>query len=377
MDCFGRSKEIDEIWREFRYDKNLLMLAPRRIGKTVVLNELKRSAMENDFTAILIDVEGYSDEKAFFRDCCLAIQNELSVGGKLIEQFNRRLSSLLNGSDSPSADWKDLLAQTNWKEFADQLLASLDSFEGPNKWVILIDELPVFVNALDKSSGEGSMSSFLYWLRAMRQKYRNVRWMYTGSIGLDAVARRNNIEGALNDLQPYTLKPFSAETAAEFINQVAHRRTNTIDEDASSLLIERLGWLSPYYLERVIEAACIASSEGEVLDITAINQALDHLLDLPQRTYWSSWGEHLNRNFPEPERSHLYKILECVCKSQEAVSESQILGVLNSSSSDISASNARDMLHTLCSDGYLQTTNENYEFRMTLLKEWWSKYIVA
>jgi len=377
MDCFGRSREISELWREFSYGKNLLMLAPRRIGKTVVLNELKNSASENGFTAILIDVEGYSDEKAFFRDCCLSIQNEFSVGERLIEQFNRRLSSLINGSDAPSADWKELLAKTDWKEFADQLLASLDTFEGPEKWVILIDELPIFVSALDKSSGEGTMSGFLYWLRAMRQKYKNIRWMYTGSVGLDAVARRNNIEGALNDLQSYTLSPFSMDTACEFIDFVASRRSNTVQREARDLLIERLSWLSPYYLERVVEAACIASSENDVLGVPAITQAIDHLLDLPQRTYWSSWGEHLNRNFPEPERSHLYKILECVCKSDAAVSESHILGVLNASSIEISSSNARDFLHTLCSDGYLRTINGNYEFRMSLLKEWWAKYIVA
>lgn len=378
MNCFGRDVELAALWREFQFDKNILMLAPRRIGKTVLLNELKDTAAKAGFSAVLIDVEGYTDEKAFFRDCCLSIQSELSTGSNLMNQFSRRLSSLVNGSDDLGADWKDLLARTNWEVFADQLLSSLNEQEDGKQWLLLIDELPIFVSALEQMQGAGAMSRFLHWLRAMRQKYKNIRWLYTGSVGLDAVARRGNVEGALNDLQTYTLPPFGKETAFEFMDFIATKRSATISVAAKQIVVERLGWLSPYYIERIIESACQRlSPQSTLIDNDEIAAAMNFLLELPQRTYWSSWREHLNKNFPEPERSDLYKVLETVALSNDGVSLSHILGSLNTTERTVSSSTSRDMVHTLCADGYLIEQSGKYKFRMSLLEEWWLKFIVA
>jgi len=70
MTCFDRVDETAEIWRQIKDHKNLLMLAPRRIGKTVLLNHLRDTAAHNGYRAVLLDVEGFREEKDFFRQCC-------------------------------------------------------------------------------------------------------------------------------------------------------------------------------------------------------------------------------------------------------------------------------------------------------------------
>jgi len=87
MPCFDRSDETKALWSQFQAGRNLLMLAPRRIGKTVLLNHLRESAAAQGFRAIVLDVEGVRDEKAFFRECCAAIQEELSTGTKVMSAF--------------------------------------------------------------------------------------------------------------------------------------------------------------------------------------------------------------------------------------------------------------------------------------------------
>lgn len=74
MTCFDRVNETAELWRQIKDDKNLLMLAPRRIGKTVLLHHLRDTAADNGYRAIVLDVEGFREEKDFFRECCAAIQ---------------------------------------------------------------------------------------------------------------------------------------------------------------------------------------------------------------------------------------------------------------------------------------------------------------
>ena len=379
MTCFDRDQEITDLWCRFRDGHNLLMLAPRRIGKTVLLNQLTRTAAENGFRAILIDVEGYREEKAFFRTCCSAIQEELSTGTKVLTAFTDRLNRLLRGSGggAGSGDWRQWLVQTDWQEFADHLFAHLDAHNEDAPWLILVDELPVFIQALREEGGPETISGFLYWLRSMRQKYYRIRWLYTGSIGLDTVARRTHVEGALNDLETFTLKPFSEDTARAFLADIAKRRRCSLAENAADSILRRLGWLSPYYLERIAEDACALASVDGALSLRAAESAMNQLLDLDKRLYWSSWREHLDRNFNEPERSRLYIVLETVARNESGVERSVLLTALNRGGGPLGEAVLRDLIDTLLADGYLSLRNgHHYCFRMNLLREWWLRYVV-
>lgn len=375
MTCFGRATETAELWGHFKTGRNLLMLAPRRIGKTVQINHLRDTATEHGFRAIVLEVAGFREEKDFFRQCCAAIQEELSTGANVMAAFSQRLSRLLHGHES--GDWRQALLQTDWREFASHLLAHLDEHKSEPPWLILVDELPVFILALRERGGVQAISDFLYWLRNMRQKYRRVRWLYTGSIALDSVARRDSVEGALNDLDVFPFAPFASDTARAFLADIARRRGCALHEDAAEMILRRLGWLSPYYLEKVAEDACILAGAGGALDLPRAQAALDRMLDLEKRTYWSTWREHLDRNFPEPERGRLYTVLEIVAKSDAGVSRDAFLPALNQGGEPVGEAVLRHLLDTLLADGYLVVDDEHrYAFRMNLLREWWLRYVV-
>lgn len=376
MTCFGRSTETAELWRLFKEERNLLMLAPRRIGKTVQIHHLRDTAAENGFRAIVLEVAGFREEKDFFRQCCATIQEELSTGAKVMTAFGERLSRVWRGHEG-GGDWRQALLQIDWREFANHLLAHLDEHKNEPPWLILVDELPIFVLALRERSGIQAVSDFLYWLRNMRQKYRRVRWLYTGSIGLDSVARRDSVEGALNDLDVFPFAPFAPDTARAFLTDIAKRRGRTLHDDAADVILRRLGWLSPYYLEKVAEDACTLAGTGGVLDLPRAQAALDRMLDLEKRTYWSTWREHLDRNFSDPERSRLYTVLETVAKNDAGVSSDALLPALNRGGEPVGEAILRHLLDTLLADGYLAVDSERrYSFRMNLLREWWLRYVV-
>ncbi|MDS4029799.1 MAG: hypothetical protein RKO66_06975 [Candidatus Contendobacter sp.] len=376
MTCFGRTAETAELWRLFKEGRNLLMLAPRRIGKTFQINHLRDTAAEHGFRAIVLEVAGFREEKDFFRQCCATIQEELSTGAKVMTAFGERLSRVWRGHEG-GGDWRQALLQTDWRDFANHLLAHLDEHKNEPPWLILVDELPIFVLALRERGGVQAVSDFLYALRNMRQKYRQVRWLYTGSIGLDSVARRDSVEGALNDLDVFPFAPFSPDTARAFLADIARRRGRTLHEDAADVILRRLGWLSPYYLEKVAEDACTLTGTGDVLDLPRAQAALDRMLDLEKRTYWSTWREHLDRNFSDPERSRLYTVLETVAKNDAGVGSDALLPALNRGGEPVGEAALRHLLDTLLADGYLAVDSERrYAFRMNLLREWWLRYVV-
>jgi len=376
MSCYDRLDETAALWQQLADGRNLLMLAPRRIGKTVLLNHLLGTAPEHRFRAILLDVEGLLDEKAFFRECCASIQEEQTTGKRVMASFAHRLSRLLRGGAADD-DWRSLLVRTDWQSFAEELFAHIDDHQDDPPWVILVDELPVFLQRLQDRDGAAAIRDFLYWLRGMRQKHQRIRWLYAGSIGLDSIARRQRVEGALNDLDPFQLGPFTPETARLFVADLARRRGAELTDAAAHRLCERLGWLSPYYLERIAEDACAGAGVGASVESAHVDAAMDRLIDLDKRLYWASWREHLDRNFPEPDRTRLYRILETVAKAGAGADGSLLLTALARGEQVVGELETRDLADTLVTDGYLtRDADGRYRFRMQLLKEWWLRFVV-
>ena len=375
MACFGREAEAKNIWREFAVGRNLLMLAPRRVGKTVLLNHLQKTSEEQGYRAILLDVEGFVEEKDFFRECCATIQEELSTGKAVMAALTNKLKTIFSGS-ADSSDWRQILLQTEWKEFANHLFSHLNADDKGKPWVILIDELPIFVQALGRKSGQNSISEFLYWMRSVRQKYKNIRWLYTGSIGLDSVARKNNVEGALNDLRPITVLPFDIPIAKEFMKDIVGRRNLDISDDALNHVIDRLGWLSPYYLERIIEDACSDVAGLAVLDKHEMDVSMNKLLELGNRLYWASWREHIDRNFTDPDSTYLHNILRLASTYHAGIKQDNLLATINVSMEESERLAIKNCINTLISDGYIDRKEDGtLSFRMNLLREWWQRYV--
>jgi len=148
-------------------------------------------------------------------------------------------------------------------------------------------------------------------------------------------------------------------------------------EAAVSTICERLGWLSPYYLEKIGEAACERVSRGKEVDSEAANLAADSLLGLAQRTYWSTWREHLDKNYPEPERTRLFTILAEIARSADGASIDTLLLILNRAGGEpLVESSLRGYLDTLQADGYLNAPEQSrFRFQMNLLREWWLRYV--
>ena len=108
---------------------------------------------------------------------------------------------------------------------------------------------------------------------------------------------------------------------------------------------------------------------------------MDQMLDLSKRTYWSSWREHLDRNFPEPQRGRLHALLRTIVKSPDGATPDTLLQTLNRGDVSVGPGVLRELLDTLLADGYLEveTAGEahRYRFRMNLLREWWQRYVIS
>lgn len=378
---YGRSKEVAQIFDRFSAGKNLLMTGPRRLGKTFTLERVEAHAEEYGYTVIRLDVSPARTPKDFFRRLFEAIARQRGEKDNMMSLLQQRLRQFLKPSTEPTGSWFGQLIEMDWETCADHLIAQLADTQS-EKWAILIDELPVFLLHLQETDeGLRQAKSFVYRLRELRERAPQVRWLFTGSIGLEPLARRGEYLGAFNNMEPFGLDPLTDEAARKLVKDWATHgllpdRKHVSDSEAA-LVSERVGWRSAYYLEAFAKQlrGNPATTPEEARRRVGDAQLL--LLLPANRNYFESWPEHLRKNYAEPQRGQLFKVLELLAEAEDGKSESAI--ALNFPPHHIDNKAVRRLLIALEEDGFIFVCDDAGEprarFLMPLLRLWWRKYL--
>jgi hypothetical protein len=372
-----RDLELDELRRLLTAGASIQMLAPRRVGKTWLMHELEKQLSAAGWLTIFSDVEGMQTEDEFLRDLCQKIEQLGSITQRARGQFVQRLQQLVTGGFDGNPI--NAIGRIDIKRFSEALVASLD--EQQADVVILVDEIALFVSARVAADPAATLD-FLYHLRKLRQAYPRVRWVLTGSIGLDVVARRANLAGALVDLEIFALDPFSRVEARAYLADLCGnekvRWRFALDDAGFDHLAEQLGWLSPYYLKLIadrIKPDDAATGVAPTATIADIDRALDLMLAPALRGAFAAWEEHLKKNFPKAESEVLHEILSCCCQQPSGETVATLQARMAERFPALTLRDLKDSLTSLANDGFLSENGGRWYFRSGLLRRYWQKYI--
>ena len=379
---FNRHNERAELRFHADSGKSILMLAPRRIGKTWLIDRLGEDLRKESWIVIRCDVQDLSKETDFLRHLCLRIEEQ----GDLLDRTKGRVRQLIAQflANDPGQGLKKTLGTTDWKSFADTLIRELNADDRPT--MILIDELALFVAAILKRSAPAA-KEFLYGLRSLQQTYPKVRWLFTGSIGLDTVARRGDIAGALVNLHIFPLEPLSRDAAHAFVGHLSAtrqvRRPFSLDAATFNVFADMLGWLAPFYVEKLAHMIVPTGPNGAnrlpTATIADVEAAFDAILGRAYRTYFATWEEHLSKNFKPAEAAAMRRILDVCCRHPKGAQVETLLAQTPNPLSTANRRALREQLNTLVNDGYLTEIPEGsslpYVFRSGLLRRYWQRYV--
>lgn len=376
---YDRSAERKELAHLLVTGSSILMLAPRRVGKTWVMRRLEEDMAAQSWGTVFCDVEGMADETEFLKHLCDEIQAQEAMTARTVNYVGQRLKQLL--AEGGWSSVQEALGRVNWKTFSEALVRSLNSHPTPT--VILIDELSLFVMARLRHN-QPSTLDFLHHLRSLRQRYQNVRWLFTGSVGLDTIARRATLSGALLGLTPFSIEPFSERAARAFLTNFCETgkafRPFELSDESFAHLVHELGWLAPYYLEQfgnVIRATGKPGAHTRPLaTVSDIDRAFDTLLAPQHRIHFAAWEEHLSKNFEEPDQDKLRAILAACAYLPEGQQLASIQSGLMSQQISSTTKEIRDLLAMLVADGFFDFDGTRYRFRSGLVRRYWLKYHV-
>jgi hypothetical protein len=376
---FGRAAELEEL-QAITEREHVLLLAPRRVGKTSLLHALvKRVDRDGSAIGVYASVAAATNETQFVQ----AVLNGIYAttrGRKLRRGLVARTLGLGRGVKSVkiAGSGVDLEARTTpWQDDADRAFATVVTSELP--LLILIDELPVLVLALASSDPSGvRVRAFLQWFRNLRQHptgASKLRFVLAGSIGLDNITRRHHLTDTINDLRLWPLGPFEPLAAHEFLVELADSYELTLAPELRAALCNAAEWLIPYHLQ-VIFGALREHARASQPTTEMLGAVIESLLD--RRTYFSYWDERLHDSLGAPNDSIARALLAMCAQDPEGATPGAMSHAISSLVPDsLERGKAfKWIVDVLSNDGYLVEHDARWRFRSGLLRRYWLRHVV-
>ncbi len=372
-----RSNERRLLKRKLMQGISVNIPAPRRIGKTWTIKRLAEDLRDDGWQAVEIDVEGMRTPDEFASDLCKRIEAQVKFRDRFMAHIGQRFENLLGGGwgNKPL----DAFGKVEPMVFAETLIASLD--ESDEETAIIIDEVAYFFLAMAESD-QIAAHAFAYKLRALQQRYPSVRWVLTGSIGLEVIARRYGLSGAFVDFETVVLQPFTPPEARSYLrDQAIQAQLNQefeADDDVLDYMFEELGWLAPYYLKLVANEICPSADSGHERPARAtkadVDNAFAKLLSPKRKNGFEVLREHIRKNLPKPDRTIAASILDALSKTPDGEQESTLLAKAKEIEKATDRRQIKDILVVLCNDGLIVKNADRYAFQSGLFRRYWIEY---
>jgi hypothetical protein len=380
-DFFDRPRDLARLQRELANTANVLLTAPRRVGKTSLVLRLCELERQAGRCAVFINVEGCHDELAFAEKLVDGLSESglhpepLSRVSLAFRKARQALSGLKVGA--AGVDMEMSAAEDPDHSTLGRAVESIfRRIEGGGQPVLVaIDELPELLLALGRDEhGTERVSRLLHWLRALRQTYRkNVRWLFLGSIGLDSFVDDRNLRKALNDLTPLSLEALDTDDADRFLDRLGESNGLQLSAEQRALIIDRIGWPLPHHLQIVFHA--LIDSGATQVDAAAVDTAFAHLLLPNGLSQFDTWRQRLDEQFGQSDAAAAKDILRHLSHHPDGRERAQILNALMSTRQNADPVLVEEQLARLLlmlqRDGYLLESAGRYAFRSFLLREYW------
>lgn len=370
-DFFGREKELNFADKHIQKGNSLILAAPRRIGKSSFGKKLLAQAAKKGWNTLELNLEEITSEEAFVRLFVEKLEQQ-SWWTRFKKKSSERLDKLLSNIKT-SIEVEGVTSSFEWKSQKDSVYDKLKQLlDHQEDTLIMVDEVTILLNSYleDKVSGLKNVTFFLNWLRSFRQvSGTKIRWIFCSSIGLENFTNVHQLSYTLNDITPFPLGAFSNSTSIQLLEELAASDELEIPEDLFHYMIERLGWLLPYFLQILhYKVNYLVQIQSLPLNKATIDKAYKALIS---ENYLNTWDERL-KDYKDWE-SKARTLLNYLCQNPNSTSRSNLVSVLNTKISDPeeAAEATARLLKMLINDGYLFEQTGKYTFRSPLLRDFW------
>lgn len=363
-DFFGREEELRKAESLIR-DNNLMLAAPRRVGKTSFARRLIDMLSSKGWNTIFIDLEEITSIDHFFNAFYgeLVKLPETKVSEKVKAKMKKWLSGVeLSTTGLPVKATVKMESSNNndFKDLAD-ILNTLD-----NHTLVVFDELTVLLKLLsEKNDNEQSVRTFLNQFRAMRSATsQKCSWLICSSVGVRNFTTQHNLSDTINDVADFELGAFSNEEATKFVTILADSIGIEVNARIKRYILDKIGWNIPFFIQLLLSR--LPAGETTKADV---DEAYGHLL---QTGSFDTWHERLNIEYGN-NKDVAKLILKYLCVTIDGKTRDEIYNHIYAKIPSFENDVMGLLLRALMTDGYLVKGGEQYKFRSPLLRDYWKE----
>lgn len=363
-DFFGRKTELERA-EALIQDNNLMLAAPRRVGKTSFARRLMDIQSEKGWNTIFIDLEEITSITHFFKAFHEELMKlpEVNLTDKVKSKMKKWFSGIEFSAQLGSVQATVKSNPIDNEDFSG-LADVLNALE--RQTLIVFDELTVLLESLSMSdNGELLVKQFLNQFRALRTATsKSCSWLICSSVGVRNFTTQHNLSDTINDVADFDLGAYSDAEALEFVGILAQSIGVEMSPTTTRYLLGKIGWNIPYFIQLLLSRL----PQGKVTK-TAIDDAYQHLL---QTGSFDTWRERLNKEYGK-NKDAAKLVLQYLCINSDGKPRDDIYNHIHAEFPSLESDSFGLLLRALMTDGYLVKDGECYRFRSPLLRDYWKE----
>ena len=386
---FNRDIEIQRLTGLINENNNILIVAPRRVGKTSLVHETFRRLQKEGLDYLLyVDIQHCSTPEDVIVALSLSACPYKELSDKILDAFKFFWKQIQDNIESIKSDqlleikFREGLTG-DWQAKGQKIMDNLAQADRPI--TICFDELPVMITRLLKSANESEYHQkrltadvFLSWLRKVMNSHQGrLRFIICGSIGLEPILKRHGLSYTITLLRPYNLEPWRRETAEACLNALAKWYDLTLTNEARGAVLDHLGSYIPHHVQMFF---------GHLYeDCFKRNEKTPSVSDV-DRVYAQSMLSTRGHAELADYEERLLRVLEpnSVQLALDLLTEAAVTGSLTLENAGLLAQSVqgrnhdaicREVLDVLQHDGYLEREEgaQSWRFVSRLVKDWWKR----
>jgi len=336
--------------------------------------------MAEGYRYVYVDTESIDSEEDFYKKILKEILKQPGIEsavGKFLKAAGaaaRKIKSLkLVGV---GIDLQEAQEGVSYYEDLAHFLMGFQLEEG-QKLVLLIDEFPqTILNILAGVGGLGAATRFLQTNRALRLNpdiVDKVRFVYTGSVGLNHTVAAIDSTAFINDLNTIEIEPLNQVEAGQFLGKLLSYRGFKIKPATQRHLLDKLGWLIPFHIQLLVQELLKLAAPGEMIDIHHVDRAFEEIIATRNDNHFVHYYSRLKAQFKGSSLKYVEEILKIMANEGSVtrvrlLDQAELLEVIDQ---------YKRIIEILVYDGYINNVGDGaaYRFNSPIVRMWWHKYI--
>lgn len=258
--------------------------------------------------------------------------------------------------------------------------------QAQERWLIYVDELPIMLFNIirsDPQSGVQRVRRFLDWfrndVRALPGAH-GVRWLVSGSVGLDTLVHQHAMADTINSLSHQSLAAFKDEVAVDMLNRLATRYQLELSSADADSIVKAVQWAQPYYLQIAfhhLRSLKTAHPTRAINDL--IEEAISTMVQPGADNDFHHWEQRLELQLAHNDAAHARAMLKMAAQDPLGARPEMLLAALEARMQNSTQEEARrafiNLRDILERDAYwwpdMSSGFKRYRFRLEPLRLWW------